>query len=140
MSGDERHAGRWWTLLAASFVLNFSGFMALSVAGLMLLAGTGCGAVSYRQDGSVVRHHFGYVRVITPRAESADGKFEVMELSTFGVRFHEGAGLGYFHERTEYIPMDSRLVIRVANEAQMNQVLKMLKPTEKDKLCITITP
>ncbi len=91
-----------------------------------------------REDGSSVKHYFGYVKVITPPTASTSGKFQVMEVSTYGVRFENGFGVGYFYERNEYIPLDCRLVIRIANEHQLKDVLSNLSFIEKEGLCVTV--
>ena len=93
-----------------------------------------------REDGSSVKHYFGYLRVITPPTASPNSDFNVMEISTYGVRFVNGIGIGYFHERNEYIPLDCRLVIRVANKQQLKDVLNNLSFIEKEGLCVTVSP
>lgn len=99
---------------------------------------TACSAVSVREDGSSVRHHFGYVRVITPPTVSDSRKYQAMEYSTFGLRVENGLGIGYYHERNEYIPLDCRIVIRVMNEQQLKDVLQTLSFLKKEGLCVTV--
>ena len=103
----------------------------LAVLGL-LACSSGClSFVSYRADGSVVRHHFGYVAVTSPPASSTAGDVSVMEITSAGVRIQHGVGLGFFKERIETIPLDSRLIVRVQSKQQMDEVIKILGPITK---------
>jgi len=97
-----------------------------------------CAAITVRDDGSTVRHHFGYVRVITPPTTSSSGKFQAMEYTSLGLRVENGLGFGYYHERNEYIPLDCRLVIRVMNEQQLKDAVRNLSFLEKEGLCVTV--
>lgn len=100
-----------------------------------------CAPVTTVSDnGSMIKHYFGYVRVIEPPTVGPDGQFKVSEVETFGVRIVRGLGFGYFHERNEHIPLDCRLVIRVANEQQLEKVLETLSPIMKEGLCVTVSP
>ena len=100
---------------------------------------TGCSGITRaRPDGASARHYFGYVQVVVPRHESSDGRFEVMEISNYGLRFYNGFGAGWAREYREYVPLDSKLVVRVQNEEQMNQVLEVLTPIVKEGLCVTV--
>jgi hypothetical protein len=117
-----------------------------SFAVIMLIIGlimglAGCTPITtIRQDGSEVRHYFGYVRVIEPLAAGPDEQFKVLEVETLGFRIEKGLGFGYFHERNEYIPLDCRLVIRVTSKQQLEEVLETLSPIMKEGLCVTVLP
>lgn len=109
------------------------------IGSIMALAG--CTPITtVRQDGSTVKHYFGYVRVIEPPTAGRDEQFKVSEVETFGVRIVRGVGFGYFHERNEYIPLDCRLVIRVVDKQQLEEVLEILSPIMKEGLCVTVAP
>lgn len=104
----------------------------------LLVTSTGCAPFNtVRTDGTVVRHYFGYTRIVIPAHQSTEGDFGVMELSSSGARLWPSLGFGYFHERDEYIPLDSRIVIKVQNQQQLDQVIKTLGPIAKDGLCVT---
>lgn len=105
---------------------------------LLLQLCSGCAAISYRADGSTVRHHFGYVQVVTPPVASSSGNVTVLEITTAGVRVQRGVGLGYFKERIESIPLDSRLIVRVQNKQQLDEVMKILGPITKEGLCVVV--
>lgn len=112
----------------------------LKVIGLFLLSSlaVSCSTVKIWDDSGSVRHHFGYVRVVTPPTTSTIGKFQAMEFTTMGLRVDNGLGIGYFHERNEYIPLDCRLVIRVMNEQQLVDVIRNLSFMKKEGLCVTV--
>lgn len=108
----------------------------ISVVNLLV---TGCAPfTTVRTDGALVRHHFGYIRVVTPRASATDGAVEVLEVRSIGARVHRGVGFGYAHERTEYVPLDNRLIVRVANDQQFEHAMRILSPLAKEGLCIVI--
>jgi len=105
----------------------------------LIITLVGCAQITtVRQDGSTVKHYIGYVRVIEPPTVGPDNQFRVLEVKTFGVRIAKGLGVGYFHERNEFIPLDCRLVIRVANKQQLKKVLEILSPIVKEGLCVTV--
>lgn len=102
-----------------------------------------CSCFSFKtkdKDGHVVSHHFGYMQVEAPSSVNIGTKedFTVNDVRTWGIRIHRGVDLGYTSERNEYIPLDSRLVIRVTNEDQMEKVLNLLTKLEKEGLCVTV--
>ncbi len=111
---------------------------ALSIIGLILIIIACTPVTGVRNDGSTVKHYFGYVRVIEPPTVGPDGQFKVLEVETLGFRIEKGLGFGYFHERNEYIPLDCRLVIRVTSKQQLEEVIEILTPIMKEGLCVTV--
>jgi hypothetical protein len=105
---------------------------------IFLLLASGCATVSTQDDGKLVRHYIGYVRVIYPETFPQDKGIVVSEVKTIGLNFARGIGIGYFHEREERIPMDCRLVVRVTNKEQLDRALEVLKPIAKENLCAVI--
>lgn len=100
-----------------------------------------CAPVTTVSDnGSTIKHYFGYVRVIEPPATGPDDQFNISEIETIGVRLVNGIGVGYFYERNEYIPLDCRLVVRVADKQQLERVLETLTPIIREGLCVTVSP
>ncbi len=100
----------------------------------------GCAPITtIRNDGSTVKHYMGYVRVIEPPAVGTYEQFNVSEVETMGIRIVNGIGVGYFYERNEYIPLDCRLVVRVLNKEQLENVLQTLSPIAKKGLCVTVS-
>lgn len=100
-----------------------------------------CAPVTKVSDNeSTIKHYFGYVRIIEPPAAGPDEQFKVLEVETLGFRIEKGIGIGYFHERNESIPLDCRLVIRVVNKQQLEEVLETLTPILMEGLCVTVAP
>jgi hypothetical protein len=93
-----------------------------------------------REDGSEIKHHFGYIREIIPPTKSGTEKFVLHEYTTFGLRIANGIGFGYFHERNDYIPPDCRVVIRVADDVQLNEVVRILSTYKEGELCASVSP
>jgi len=108
------------------------------------------GCTSYGDDGELVRHHFGYVRVITPAVHAPETAVRVVDIETYGGWFYLdrrpaqedpmgfGTGLGYQHDRREFIPLDCRLVVRPRSRAQLVQFMEILKASgmAEDNLCM----
>lgn len=102
-----------------------------------------CSCFSFKtkdKKGHVISHHFGYTRFEAPPSVSknTDGDFKVNDIRTWGIRISRGVGIGYSRERNEYIPLDCRLLIRVANEDQMEKVQHLLTNLEKEGICVTV--
>lgn len=111
----------------------------LTLGALAITNLTGClNVVTVRADGSTVRHHLGYVQVVTPKHVTTGAGVTVLEVNTYGLRLHDGFGAGYFHERNEFIPLDTRLVLRVADAEQLAQASRLLTPLLKEPLCLIV--
>ena len=94
---------------------------------------------SYLDDGSLVRHHFGYVKVITPAVHAPDVPVQALEVETFGIWVGidgrdrgltdtaTGFGIGYRLDERLLVPADCRSVIRVTTQNQLNQLLSVLQ-------------
>lgn len=101
--------------------------------------------VTIRKDGSTVKHYVGYVRVIEPPTTGTHEQFNVSEIETLGVRIEKGIGVGYFYERNEFIPLDCRMVVRLANKGQMDKFLEIIAAGDnkysnfKEGLCVTVS-
>jgi len=114
-------------------------FLMMSIFTLIYIL-VGCApTTTIRNDGSTVKHYMGYIRIIEPPTVGAYEQFNVSEVETIGIRIVKGIGVGYFHERNEHIPLDCRLVVRVANKEQLENVLKNLSPIMKEGLCATVS-
>jgi hypothetical protein len=104
--------------------------------GLLALALGGC--VSFRTtraDGTVVVHHFGYVREERP---PATGGVQVAAFASLGIHLDTAFTLGLWESRFESVPLDGRLVLRVANQAQLDAALRALSPETSTSPCILV--
>ena len=116
------------------------------------LAVSGC--VEYLDDGSMVRHHFGYVKVITPAVHAPSAAVQAFEVETYGVwvgvdgcdegltQTATGVGIGYRSDERLLVPLDCRSVIRVATQDQLDQLLDVLRdvPGEGLGVCVVQDP
>lgn len=93
------------------------------------LACAGCAsAPAIQPDGTLVRHYLGYVKVVVPQAMDGRGNQPVhtSETTVLGLRVGDGMGLGYVRDRQVHVPLDCRLVVLVANQAQLDQAVARL--------------
>lgn len=103
------------------------------------LALAGCASVrTTRPDGRVVVHHFGYVREERP---PSSGGAHVAAFSSLGLRLDQAFTLGLWESRVETLPFDDRIVLRVANQAQLEAALQALSalPTHTTP-CVIVDP
>jgi len=108
------------------------------------------GCASYTENGELVRHHFGYVKVITPAVHAPEAAVRSLEVETYGIWVNVdsrsegenirgyGAGLGYQYDRRDFIPLDCRVVIRVKNQEDFKKILKEIQNNENKEggICI----
>ena len=98
---------------------------------------------TYTEDGELVRHHFGYVRVITPAVYAPDGPVQAIAISNFGLWLDvdrrtenqnagSGAGLGYRSDRQDILPYTCRVVFRVATMEQFDSAVAMLEALKEE--------
>ena len=126
------------------------------VTGVLLLLLTaltsGCAFSSNTvlDTGELVRHYFGYVKVITPAIHAPDAAVRVLSVESYGIWLYTdtrqaqkdpmglGAGLGYKFDHREYIPLDCRLVIRVKTREELEAFLEAIGPDIKNKegICV----
>ncbi len=108
------------------------------------------GCASYTENGELVRHHFGYVKVITPAVHAPEAAVRSLEVETYGIWVNVdsrsesenirgyGAGLGYQYDRRDFIPLDCRVVIRVKTQEDFKKILKEIQNNENKEggICI----
>jgi len=99
-----------------------------------------CSCTTYTENGALVRHYFGYVKVITPALHAPDAPVQALGVETYGVWLSTdtrprdeqagvlGMGAGYLREDRELIPLDCRVVIRVTDRQQIADVVAALAP------------
>lgn len=98
------------------------------------LASGATACAEYRESGEFVRHHFGYVKVIAPAIHAPDTAVRALEVETYGLwvgidgdATPEGGGFGYQHVRRELIPLDCRVVARVATRSDIDYFVSLLR-------------
>ena len=103
-----------------------------------------------RDSGELVRHYFGYVKVISPALHAPDAAVRVLAVENYGLWVNidrrakeegntgNGAGFGYQHTRREFIPLDCRVVIRAPDRAAIDHFLQVLneEAEERGGICI----
>lgn len=116
-------------------------FASRLASGLMLVLAV-CGCTTYNQNGELVRHHFGYVRVVTPQGVATGRQLQALEVETLGLwldvdrreasgRTGSGAGVGYRHDRRELIPEGCRVVFRVADAAALRTAWELIRSSSE---------
>ena len=108
------------------------------------------GCASYTENGELVRHHFGYVKVITPAVHAPEAAVRSLEVETYGIWLNVdsrsasenirgyGTGLGYQYDRRDFIPLDCRVVIRTKTQEDFKNILKEIQNNKKKEggICI----
>lgn len=112
---------------------------------LAAFATTGCASVTtVEPNGSIVRHFIGYVKVATPQA-AARGEIHTTDVSVWGLRVGSGAeagiGIGYSRDRQLVVPLDCRVAVLVANQAQLDEaVIRLNHHINNGGLCAVVDP
>lgn len=89
-------------------------------------------------DGALVRHYFGYVRVVVPQA-AADQPVYTSSTSILGLYAGRGVGIGYVRDRQVVVPLDCRLVMLVASQQQLDHAMQRLSALGKTEgLCAAV--
>lgn len=101
----------------------------------------GCGTTArIEPDGSLVRHYLGYVKVVVPQAASRNAVY-TSDVSVIGLRVGNGVGVGYSRDRQVVVPLDCRLAVMVANQAQLDEALARLPALlDRSGVCAVINP
>lgn len=101
---------------------------------MLLLFFTSC--TEYTENGELVRHHFGYIKIVAPAFHAPESAVRALEVETYGVWAHmdsrsqgedivgRSLGAGYRFDRRELIPLDCRLVIRVRNPGDFKKMIE----------------
>ncbi len=106
-----------------------------------VLSMLGCAPVSTTdEEGRIIEHHFGYVRIIKPPRSNVNDAFVVQETETYGLKIQNGFTLGYEHDGLISIPLDCRMVAVVETKEQLDHLIGALTQLEGEKLCATVSP
>jgi len=117
---------------------------------IVLLSVLVSGCTTYSENGELVRHHFGYVKVITPAIHAPEAAVRSLEVETYGVWMNidgrtngedtkgYGSGIGYQFDRRDFVPLDCRVVIRAKNQESIQYILSQIGTHEnKEKgICV----
>ena len=112
---------------------------------LAVFAMTGCaGVTTVEPNGSMARHFIGYVKVAMPQA-AARGATYTSDVSVWGLRVGSGAeagiGIGYSRDRQIVVPLDCRVAVMVANQAQLDDaVVRLNHHINNGGLCAVVDP
>lgn len=103
------------------------------------------GCTSLNNNGELVRHHVGYIQIVTPAKVAGDKPLQMLEVETLGMWFDidqrktpertgSGGGIGYRFDRRELVPLSCRVVFRVKDKEQIKFLVELLKKSgEGDK-------
>jgi len=107
------------------------------------------GCTTLNKNGELVRHHIGYIRLVTPAKVAENKPLQVLEVKTFGMWMDidkritsehagSGGGIGYRFDRRELVPLSCKVVFRVKNKEQIKFLLELLKNSTKGEKGICI--
>lgn len=99
-----------------------------------------CGPLATtRPDGVVERHYFGYVKVLVPDSRSTTGRIAASDVTSFGIRWDNGLGVGYFSNKEIVTPLDCRVIFLVKDREQLNRTINWFNNSVKEnEVCAAI--
>lgn len=107
---------------------------ASAALGFLLL----CGCTLIDPTHPTSGHYLGYVKVQAPPAGSY--RTAGLKVVTVGARVAQGMSIGYTRETLDYVPLDTRIIIKVRNRTQADYLLARLSPDVLHALCIVVEP
>jgi hypothetical protein len=134
----------WWIMYIFNLCKKY--LLLATISSAFFIAG----CATYTENGELVRHHFGYVKVITPAVHAPEAAVRSLEVETYGIWVYMGGhsgseqirgfgtGFGYQYDRRDFIPLDCRVVIRVKNQEDFKKILKEIQNNEHKEggICI----
>jgi hypothetical protein len=104
----------------------------------LILPTTACVTTPQPEVGREATTYVGIVRVDTA-AMTSGALHPIVSISTttIGARVQSGLGLGVFHERQIYVPLDCRFVVFVRTSAQLQNALDRLSLLTEDA-CVSL--
>lgn len=91
------------------------------------------------ENGRVVIHNFGYVKIIKPPVYPASKTIDVTGARLFGFSVGEGFTIGYKANEYMQIPADCRVLVIVKDENQLKHLINEMSLIGKEEICATIS-
>jgi len=106
----------------------------------MLIILTGCSTTSVDENGRVVVHNFGYVKIIKPPTYPKEKTINVTGTKLIGFSIGDGFTFGYKKNEVIHVPTDCRVLVIVNNEKQLQHMIKEMSLIGEGEICATISP
>jgi len=102
---------------------------------------TGCYGIStVAPDGAVVRHYFGYIRVVVPASHTPQGHVSSSDAAGVGVRIQNGLLIGAFRDKDLVLPLDCRFVMLVRSKEELDWALRTMSlKVPSEDLCLAVS-
>ncbi|MFZ6818374.1 hypothetical protein [Undibacterium sp. Ji22W] len=100
----------------------------------------GCSTTSLDEQGRVVIHNFGYVKIIKPPTYPSEKQITSTGVRLFGFSLGDGFTLGYKENEFIQVPTDCRVLVVVKDKKQLDHMLKEMHLIGEHELCATISP
>ncbi|MEW8050039.1 MAG: hypothetical protein AB2809_06625 [Candidatus Thiodiazotropha sp.] len=107
------------------------------------------GCSTYGENGELIRHHFGYVKVITPVVYGENQAIRVLNIKTTGLwvdidkrittqHTGSGFGIGFRSDHREMIPLDCRWIVHVNGKNEIDYFLSSVEKLDipREGLCV----
>lgn len=114
----------------------------------IIVAGMLSACTTYNQSGELVRHHFGYVRIVTP-SYAGEAPVQALGVNNYGLwidvdrreanqRSGSGLGVGYRSDNRSILPHTCRIIFRVETMEQFNASVALLESSDiqGEDLCV----
>ena len=108
---------------------------------LAMVSLIGCAShTTIDQNGRVVIHNFGYVKIIKPPAYPANTAINVTGARLLGFSVGEGFTIGYKASEYMQIPTDCRVLVIVKDEKQLKHLINEMSLIGEEEICAVISP
>ena len=100
----------------------------------------GCSTTSLDEQGRVVIHNFGYVKIVKSPTFPPEKPINSTNVRLVGFSVGDGFTLGYKETELIQIPTDCRVLVVVKDMKQLDHMLKEMHLLGGHELCATISP
>lgn len=101
---------------------------------------SGCASTTVDDQGRVVIHSFGYVKIMKPPAYPPEKQINVTGSRLLGFSVGEGFTLGYKENEFIQVSTDCRVLVVVKDTKQLDHMLKEMHLIGEHELCAAISP